>query len=156
MIHLTRRAALALSGAALTAVVAAPARAAAPNILVHRNPSCSCCGVWADRLRSAGFTVEIVNEESVGQVKERLGVPAALASCHTAEAGGYVLEGHVPVAAIERLFREQPKAIGLAVPGMPKGSPGMEREGQNDVYEVFLFGGAEPVSWGKFSGGQAL
>jgi hypothetical protein len=132
----------------------APARAAAkprPPILVHRDAGCGCCGLWAKYLERAGFKVTIDNAERMRPIKQRLGVPDDLASCHTAEMGGYVIEGHVPLHAIERLLAEKPKATGLAVPGMPVGSPGMEG-GTPEIYEVILFGAEGQRSYGKYKG----
>lgn len=117
-----------------------PARAdALPEVVVHKDPSCGCCRGWAQHLRSAGFPVRIIENRDLGAVKQRLRVPTDLASCHTAEVGGYVVEGHVPANAIKRLLGERPAAVGLAVPGMPAGSPGMEG-GAPETYEVVLFG----------------
>jgi hypothetical protein len=153
----TRREWFGVAGAALAACMAAPARAEAPmKVVVHRSATCGCCKVWAERLRAARFSVEVIDEADMKPVKARLGVPAALASCHTAEVGGYVLEGHVPVSAIERLLIEKPKALGLAVPGMPMGSPGMDMGAEKEVYEVFLFDAGGQSSYGKFEGARAL
>ena len=137
----TRRTVLAATGAAL---LAGPVRAQAlPRIVVTKDPTCGCCTAWADHLRRSGFPVDMVETAEIGRVKARLGVPASLASCHTAEVGAYVIEGHVPAAEIRRLLAERPAARGLAVPGMPVGSPGMEMEGMEpDTYEVVLFGPA--------------
>ena len=137
---LTRRATL----AGLAACALAPARAlsqALPQVTVHRDPSCSCCGNWAARLKTAGFLVELIEEQNMAAIKERFGVPGALAACHTGETSGYVLEGHIPPEAIKRLLKERPEASGLAAPGMPVGSPGMEVEGtMPETFEVILFG----------------
>jgi hypothetical protein len=97
--------------------------------VVHKSPTCGCCGAWIDHLRKHGFRVEVREEVDLGPTKARLGVPAGKASCHTAEIDGYLVEGHVPAADIERLLRERPRARGLVLPGMPVGSPGMEVEG---------------------------
>lgn len=152
--ELTRRNAFGFLGGALSAVwLAAPARAEPPvKAVVHRSPTCGCCGKWAERLKAAGFAVEVVNEADMKSVKTRLGVPEALSSCHTAEIGGYVIEGHVPVVAIQRLLKEKPNAIGLAAPGMPVGSPGMEMGEEKEVYEVVLFDATGSRSFGKFQG----
>jgi hypothetical protein len=90
-------------------------------------------------MREAGFAVDVVETTTLNQVKARLGVPGTLASCHTGEIAGYVIEGHVPAAEVKRLMTENPSAKGLAVPGMPVGSPGMEG-GHEDAYDVVLFG----------------
>ena len=110
-----------------------------PKLTVSKDPTCGCCGGWVEHMREAGFNVEVVETATLNQVKARLGVPATLASCHTGEIAGYVLEGHVPAAEVKRLLAEKPSARGLAVPGMPVGSPGMEG-GHEDAYEVILFG----------------
>jgi hypothetical protein len=136
---LSRRRALALLGMAPLGL-GLPARAdALPAITVHRDPTCGCCGGWIEHLRRAGFPVTVVETRDLETVRDRLGVPAELAACHTAQVQGYVVEGHVPAAAIRRLLVERPQAVGVAVPGMPMGSPGMEG-GTPEVYAVVLFG----------------
>ena len=136
---ITRRVLLA-AGAALP--FAAPARAA-PERRVHvrKDPNCECCTAWAAHLRDAGFDVteEAMHAGLLVALKAEVGVPLELQSCHTGEAGGYVVEGHVPAADIDRLLAERPDALGLAVPGMPYGSPGMGPETERDAYEVVLF-----------------
>ena len=97
-----------------------------PVALVHKSPTCGCCGLWVDHLKEAGFQVEVRNSEDVMPVKQRLGVPYGKGSCHTAEIAGYFIEGHVPAEDIKRLLAEKPDAKGLVLPGMPMGSPGME------------------------------
>ena len=112
---------------------------AASTLLVHKSPYCGCCELWIEHMREAGFTVEARNVSDVHSIKERLGVPAAKGSCHTAQIGGYFIEGHVPAADVKRLLAERPDAKGLTVPGMPKGSPGMEvPDGTVDPYTVEL------------------
>ncbi|MBA1158905.1 DUF411 domain-containing protein [Microvirga mediterraneensis] len=151
----TRRAFVAgLAGA----VLASPLRASEglPKVVVTKDPNCGCCSGWADHLKQAGFPVEIAETAEISRVKARLGVPQALASCHTAEVGGYVIEGHVPAASIKRLLAERPQAAGLAVPGMPVGSPGMEVEGMEpDTYEVVLFGPSGQRTFARYRGAQA-
>lgn len=116
---------------------------AAPLIVVNKDPSCGCCSSWVRHLGSAGFDTRVHELNDLEPLKRRLGIPAALESCHTAEIDGFVIEGHVPASAIRRLLTERPAAIGLAVPGMPIGSPGMEIPGTPDeTYEVVLFGPA--------------
>ncbi|HEY5807260.1 MAG TPA: DUF411 domain-containing protein [Povalibacter sp.] len=113
----------------------------APRIVVNKTPTCGCCGLWVKHLEKAGFVTEVHNMDDLGAVKQRVGVPYGMGSCHTAEVDGYFVEGHVPAADIKRLLRERPSAKGLTVPGMPAGSPGMEvPSGQVDRYEVFLVG----------------
>lgn len=100
-----------------------------PKMTVTRDPNCGCCHGWVTHVRAAGFSVEMVEIADVMPLKTRLGVPDGLMSCHTAEIGGYVVEGHVPADAIKRLLIERPKVTGLAVAGMPVGSPGMQVPG---------------------------
>jgi len=92
----------------------------------HKDPSCGCCGAWVTHVKEAGFPVEAIESTQVNRLKTKLGVPRALAACHTAEVGGYVVEGHVPAADIHRMLKEKPAIAGIAVGGMPVGSPGME------------------------------
>ena len=108
---------------------------------VHRDPNCGCCEAWAEIASKAGYKVTVVQHDDMTAVKQRLGVPADLGSCHTVEVGGYVLEGHVPMDQVARLLREKPGDIaGIAVPGMPLGSPGMEvPDGTVDEYQVIAF-----------------
>jgi hypothetical protein len=122
---------------------------------VHKDPNCGCCGGWIDHLRAAGFAVTAIDTDRMSAVKARLGVPAELASCHTAELGDYVIEGHVPAAAIDRLLAERPRAKGLAAPGMPIGSPGMEG-GEPEIYDVMLFGPDGSRSFGRYKGARAV
>lgn len=113
--------------------------AALPTVVVHKSPSCGCCGAWVEHLRTAGFTVEVRDQDNLEPVKSRLGVPYGKGSCHTAEVGGYFVEGHVPAGDIRRLLAQHPDARGLALPGMPIGSPGMESpDGHVQPYTVEL------------------
>ena len=110
-----------------------------PRMTVHKTPTCGCCGSWIDHVKKAGFAVDVHDMDDLGPVKERLGVPYAKGSCHTAEIGGYLIEGHVPAADIKRLLEAKPDARGLVLPGMPLGSPGMEvPEGSQQPYTVEL------------------
>lgn len=126
-----------------------------PEVIVHRDPNCGCCGAWAEHLRRNGFPVRIAETGKLNAIKERLSVPADLVSCHTAEVAGYVVEGHVPARAIQRLLAEKPKAAGLAVPGMPIGSPGMEG-GAPETYEVVLFGQEGRRVFARYVGDREL
>jgi hypothetical protein len=110
-----------------------------PVIEVWKSPTCSCCSKWVEHLRDAGFDVTVHNESTMNPLKTKLGVPQALASCHTAVINGYVIEGHIPAQDIRRLLSEKPDALGLAVPGMPIGAPGMEQGDRRDAYETVLF-----------------
>jgi hypothetical protein len=123
---------------------AAPGAAAdpLPEVVMHKDPNCGCCGQWAEHLEANGFRVKTVPERDMDSVKRRFAVPQRLTSCHTAKVGGYVIEGHVPASAIKRLLREKPAVAGLSVPGMPAGSPGMEVPGRRDPYDVLSFDGA--------------
>lgn len=133
--HISRRGFLSLSAAA---VVACAAPAPAKVIKVYRSPSCGCCGGWVDHLRAAGFEVTVEMIDDLTPVVERMGVPERLRSCHTGEMAGYFVEGHVPAADVERLLRDRPDARGIAVPGMPAGSPGMEMGDRRDAYQTLL------------------
>ncbi len=131
-----------LSDAGTTAAAATttPAtRPALPQVVVHKSASCGCCALWVKHLRDTGFQVEVRNQDNLNPVKERVGVPIGKGSCHTAEVGGYFVEGHVPAEDIKRLLAQQPDAKGLVLPGMPAGSPGMELpDGTTQPYTVEL------------------
>lgn len=123
--------------AALCLGFAAPVLAA--EVTVYKSPTCGCCKAWVKHLQANGFSVTTHDVADLGPYKTANGVPAALGSCHTAKVGGYVIEGHVPANDIKRLLKERPAVRGLAVPGMPVGSPGMEQGAQKDRYEVLTF-----------------
>lgn len=134
---LTRRA----LAAAVPALLATPAFAAAarPPLTVYKTPACGCCKGWITHMTRAGWRPKVVTQDDISPVWRRRGVPDPLSSCHVAEVGGYLVVGHVPPADVERLLRERPRAIGVTVPGMPWGSPGMERpDGQRQSYETLL------------------
>ena len=115
------------------------AGASLPRMVVHKSASCGCCGSWVEHMRSAGFQVEVRESENINPIKERVGVPLGKGSCHTAEVGGYFVEGHVPAQDIKRLLAQKPDAKGLVLPGMPAGSPGMETpDGTTQPYTVDL------------------
>lgn len=128
-----------LIAAVLLLAAAAASAESLPEVVMHKDPNCGCCGKWAEHLEANGFRVKTVMEGDMQSIKRRLGVPQRLTSCHTAKVGGYVIEGHVPASAIKRLLREKPAQAGLAVPGMPAGSPGMEVPGRKDPYDVVAF-----------------
>ena len=116
------------------------ATAAGTTITVYKSPSCGCCKSWVEHMEQHGYTMVVHDTEAMAPVKAELGVPDSLGSCHTATVGNYVLEGHVPAADVDRLLRERPAVLGLAVPGMPVGSPGMEMPGTPaDRYDVVSF-----------------
>jgi hypothetical protein len=128
---------------ALLSAIAAPVLAQTPaaEVEVFKSPTCGCCNDWIEHLQAAGFRVKANDVADTGRYRARYGMPARLGSCHTAVVAGYVIEGHVPAREIRRLLRERPKALGLAVPGMPIGSPGMDGPaygGQVDPYDVLL------------------
>jgi len=145
------RAATAALGGGSMLVVLARDGAAAPKptaITVYKDPSCGCCKNWVEHLRANGFAPEVHDRSDMGALKDSLGVPSKLRSCHTAVVGTYVIEGHVPAADMKRLIATKPaKTVGVAVPGMPAGSPGMEVGGRTDRYDVVAFdaGGATRV-----------
>ena len=125
------------AAAALTPSLMAQTR---PKVEVWKDPDCGCCKDWVSHLEANGFQVS-VHDSGNAEARTRLGVPDKLGSCHTAQVGGYALEGHVPARDIKRLLKERPKAVGLVVPGMPVGSPGMdgpEYKGRKDPYDVLL------------------
>ena len=125
--------------ALLVALGAGPVLAAGEEVVMHKDPNCGCCGKWAEHMRANGFAVKEVKTTAMGAIKRDAGVPQALGSCHTARVGGYVIEGHVPAADVQRLLAEKPKVAGLAAPGMPMGSPGMEGPYPADRYDVVSF-----------------
>ena len=127
----------ALSVAGASAAHRTPALSG-PAIVVYKSPSCGCCTKWVEYLQARGFQVTAHDVDDVSPTKHRYGVPDALASCHTALVGGYVIEGHVPAEDILRLLREHPSVVGLTVPGMVTGSPGMEG-GARQAYQVLSF-----------------
>lgn len=109
------------------------------EMTVYHDPQCGCCGKWVEHMQANGFEVEQVPTSDMNRVKQELGVPRELPSCHTAVVGDYVIEGHVPAGDVQRLLSEQPDARGLSVPGMPLGSPGMEVDHRRMAYDVVLF-----------------
>jgi hypothetical protein len=126
-------------GLVVAAFLALPAAAARlPVVDVYKSPSCGCCKDWIRHLEANGFKVRAHDTDDVVGHKYRLGVPPGYGACHTAEVGGYLIEGHVPAREIKRLLKDRPKARGLTVPGMPIGSPGMEQGARRDPYEVLL------------------
>ena len=154
--NLTRRSALAVSLGLASAFEFGTAFAAGePLITVHRDPSCGCCSGWVRHLQNAGLRARVIETQDLDTVKKQLNIPEDLAACHTAEIAGYVIEGHAPAPAIRRLLAEKPSAQGLAVPGMPIGSPGME--GANpQPYAVVLFGPGGRSSYMRFLGDRTL
>lgn len=124
----------------------------ASRLLVHKSETCGCCALWVDHMTEQGFASEVRNEVDMDAVKTRLGVPDKFRSCHTAvDSEGYVFEGHVPAIAVRRFLENPPEgALGLAVPGMPVGSPGMEVDNQFQPYQILLLmkdGSAKPYGY---------
>lgn len=107
---------------------AASAATSLPPVEVYKSPYCGCCGAWVEHMRQAGFTVNVHEVQDVPAARKLTGMPERYGSCHTAKVGGYAIEGHVPAADVKRLLAQKPPAVGLAVPGMVTGSPGMEGE----------------------------
>lgn len=129
-----------LTSASLFAAGPALSQTTIPTLQVTKTPTCGCCGAWVDRMRAAGFeaTVENVDQDTLWTLKQELGITSDLAGCHTTSVGGYFVEGHVPAEDVRRLLEDTPVARGLAAPGMPMGSPGMETGGAGDQYDVLL------------------
>lgn len=113
--------------------------AQAVEVVVYKSPTCGCCNKWIEHMQANGFTVKAQNVADIMPYKNANGVPLALGSCHTAKVDGYVIEGHVPAADIKRLLKERPKVLGLSVPDMPAGSPGMEQGSHKERYDVLTF-----------------
>jgi hypothetical protein len=132
---LSRRTLIA-SLAAIGLVPAARAFAALP--VFYRSPGCGCCHVWTERMAEAGMPVALEDSDDLAAISAKMGIPPGLEGCHVGEIGGYIVSGHVPPADVERLLSEKPDALGLVVPGMPAGSPGMEMGGQTERYDVLL------------------
>ena len=116
------------------------AQATPPRLEVYKTPTCGCCSAWVERMAEAGFFVVArdVDQDTLWSLKDRAGIALDLNSCHTTFINGYFVEGHVPASDIRRLLSERPDALGLAVPGMPIGSPGMELDGRRDAFTTFL------------------
>jgi hypothetical protein len=133
--------ALAATLVVLAAVGPAPAHPAeqAVKVTVYKSAACACCQAWVEHLVENDFEVAAVNVEDLAAVKAKHAVPGRLVSCHTAVVDGYVVEGHVPAEVVRRLLEERPEVLGIAVPGMPVGSPGMEAGDRRDPYEVLTF-----------------
>lgn len=149
-----RRHALLFLAASASALCVGVARAEA-KMVMHKSATCGCCSKWAARMREAGYIVEEIVEDDMNAVKKRLGVPGDMASCHTAEIDGYIIEGHVSSAAVARLLKERPKAIGLAAPGMPGGSPGME-SAEPEEFTLYLFDASDRREFGRWIGDKPV
>jgi len=130
--------ALAVGAMALARLTPAQAEVQAPVVTVYKSPTCGCCGKWVEHMKANGFEVRTVDLDDLTEVKQASGVPIPLRTCHTALVGDYVIEGHVPADLVKKMLAEKPNAAGLAVPGMPMGSPGMEGT-PKQAYDVLLF-----------------
>jgi hypothetical protein len=122
----------------LPAIAQNPEAAQNPEMKVYKTRTCGCCSLWVNHIKANGFTVTTEDVSNITEIKKDFGIPVKLQSCHTGVVGDYVIEGHVPAADIHRLLKERPEAIGLTVPGMPMGSPGMDGP-WSDSYTVYLF-----------------
>jgi hypothetical protein len=127
---------LAAAAAALSLPVVA--KEALPPVQVFKNPNCGCCGAWVDHMKAAGFFVTVTEADDTSVARRKYGLSDKFGSCHTAVVGGYVVEGHVPANDVKKLLAMRPVAVGLAVPGMPVGSPGMETGSRMDPFQVLL------------------
>lgn len=136
----------------LTATSSSMAKTQAGHVVIHKETTCGCCGIWMQHLRMAGFTTEAFNYEELSAVKAQYGIVPRLQACHTAVVDDYVIEGHVQARDIQRLLRERPNARGLAVPGMPLGTPGMGMEQGVPIarHDVYLLTDAGPVVYASY------
>ena len=128
----------AVAAAAAAASLPALGASSLPQVEVFKNPDCGCCGAWVDHLKAAGFPVKVNETPDTSTIRKKHGIPDEFGSCHTGVVSGYAVEGHVPAEDIKRLLAKKPVAIGLSVPGMPVGSPGMEAGSRKDPYQVLL------------------
>ena len=130
-----------LVAALLVTIAGATAQQKPPMVEVYKSPTCGCCSAWVDHLRDQGFEVRTIETDKVDELKATHRIPRQVQSCHTALVSGYVVEGHVPAADVARLLKERPAIAGIAVPGMPVGSPGMEIPGMKpQPFDVIAFG----------------
>jgi hypothetical protein len=144
---LARRWRMGVGALLLGAAACTQPASAEPVATVYLTPTCGCCKYWADHMRANGFEIKEVVKADLGPIRKKYGVPGSVISCHTAVIDGYTIEGHVPADVIERLLRERPDVRGIAVPGMPLGSPGMEQLGAKwEPYEVFTFNENGPIA----------
>src|SRR5438094_287402 len=133
-----RRNILAAISSLILAAATLPSQSTAPLVTVFKTPTCSCCGKWLEHLKANGFAVKVQEVNDTSAYERQYRVPRTMQSCHTAIVNGYTIEGHVPAGEIKRLLNEHPKFVGLAVPGMPLGSPGME-SARSEPYSVMSF-----------------
>lgn len=132
--------AIAALAVVLTVQLNSSAQQQKPVVSVFKSPTCGCCSLWVEHMKANGFDLKVQDVEDINAVKEKFGVAPEFSSCHTSQVNGYIIEGHVPAAAVQRLLKERPKVAGLAVPGMPAGSPGMEvPSGLKQPYAILTF-----------------
>ncbi|WP_125255837.1 DUF411 domain-containing protein [Brevundimonas fluminis] len=138
-ISMSRRLVLAAIATVATTGVACAKTPPPRDLTVYKTPTCPCCDGWVAHMREAGFTTAVTVVDDLQPIRQRAGLPDALASCHTGMIGGYVVEGHVPAADVIHILDQRPSAVGLTVPGMPLGSPGMETpQGRRQPYDTLL------------------
>jgi len=136
---MTRRQLLAVLGSVAVTGVRSSAQKG-PAVQVYKDPTCGCCSLWVEHLRKAGFSATVTDVADMAAIKTKHGVPSQARSCHTAVVDGYTIEGHVPAADVQRLLKERPRVVGIGVPGMPIGSPGMEVASvKPQPYDVLAF-----------------
>jgi hypothetical protein len=152
MMNWTKAAGLALifvTGAGVSAC--SDASASETEMTVYATPTCGCCGAWIEHMRENGFAVEVVYRDDLSSVRAEHKLPRELTSCHLGVVDGFAVEGHVPAQVVRRLLRERPEVLGIAAPGMPAGSPGMELpDGSRTSYEVFTYDETGPVGVFEF------
>jgi hypothetical protein len=141
MVTITMRRVLAsVAGLALSAAALLAAQTPRPSVEVYKDPGCGCCAKWVEHLQANGFTVKTTDRADLSELKAKHRVPQKVQSCHMALVDGYVVEGHVPAQDVKRLLKERPAVVGIAVPGMPIGSPGMEVAGMKmQPFDVLAF-----------------
>jgi hypothetical protein len=141
IVHVVFAASLVIGGLGFSAARAQQTPKSGPSMIVYKSPTCGCCSAWADHVRAAGFQVEVqsLSNDKLQAISREGGVTNDLASCHTAKVGDYTVEGHVPAADIQRLLKEKPAVAGIAVAGMPIGSPGMEQGSRKDPFNTIAF-----------------
>lgn len=139
---------------ALTGIVHAQSQSI---MTVYKDANCGCCEGWVDHMRKSGFNIVVHNVDDMSEVKTKHGVAASLAGCHTAVIDGYVVEGHVPAQAVKKLLADHPEAIGIAAPGMPMGSPGMDGPGiEPEAFDVLLFNKDKADRFGTYKGASEI
>jgi hypothetical protein len=126
-----------LTALLFTLLAAQPAMAAEREVTMWKSPSCGCCEGWAEHMRHSGYKVKSIDVNDIDQIKRAYGIPGPMHSCHTAKVDGYLIEGHVPAEAVDKLLKEKPKTRGIASPGMPMGSPGMGGPKEENVIHTF-------------------